>query len=115
MAPSHLPDEVVRKLNRLGFALVDGDQPYSFVRLGTSAELRILVQSSGADAWRVGMAVRAMNYPGRLPEPLVSVSLGAFGRSSDGMALDVSTLELSQDVPRIIRDSLLRIWDVAPT
>ena len=115
MIASHLPDRVVRKLNRLGFVLVEGEAPYTFVRLGTSGELRIVVQSSGPDAWRVGMAARAMNQPGHLPEPVVPVSLRGFGPSSDGMTLDVSTSELSEDVPRVIRDSLLPMSDVAPT
>jgi hypothetical protein len=115
MNARHLPDRVVRKLNRLGFALVEGEPPYTFIRLGTSGELRILIQSSGPDAWRVGMAARAMNQPGRLPEPVVPVSLRGFGPSSDGMTLDVSTADLSEGVPRMIRDSLFTMADVAPT
>jgi hypothetical protein len=115
MAVVDLPDRVVRKLNRLGFVLVDGDQPYTFIRLGTSGDLRVLIQASGPDAWRVGMAARAMNQPGHLPEPVVPVSLSSFGPSSDGMTLDVSTSDLSEYVPRVIRDKVLPTFDVAPT
>jgi hypothetical protein len=115
MAVRDLPGRVVRKLNRLGFALVDGDQPYTFIRLGTSGDLRVLIQASGPDSWRVGMAVRAMNQPGHLPEPVLPVSLRGFGPSSDGLTLDVSTSELTDLVPRVIRDNVLSVWDVAPT
>ena len=112
---AHLPKRVVRNLNRLGFALVSGEEPYTFVRLGSSGELRIIIRPVGSDAWRVGLALRAMNQPGRLAEPVVPLSLRGFGPSSDGITLDVSTVELSEEIPRLLRYNLLPMCDAALT
>ena len=109
MSSSSLPEQFVRKLNRLGFVLVEGEQPYMLIRLATGGEMRLLVQASSSDCWRVGLATRAGDKPGHLPNPVLPVSLENFGPSPDRFTLEVSTVELCDSVPRLVRDSLLRM------
>jgi hypothetical protein len=110
-----LPAEFVRKLNRLGFVLVEGDEPYTLVRLAIGGELRLVVQALGSDSWRLGVASRASDQPGRLPNPVLSIPLNGFGPSTDGLTLEVSTAELCENVPCLVRDSFLPMVDIAPT
>jgi len=110
-----LPDGFLRKINRLGFVLVDGERPYTFVRLTTDGELRLLVEARSPAAWRVGLASRAQDQPGRLPNPVLSLSLKAYGQSSDGTTLDVSTGDLVGRLPRMLKDCILPTCDLAPS
>jgi hypothetical protein len=109
-----LPAAFLRKVQRLGFVLVDGEAPYTLVRLDTWGELRLLVQASGQDAWRVGAASRAADHPGQLPNPVLSISLGQYAPSADGITLEVSTADLCTAVPRLLRNGLLPARDILP-
>jgi hypothetical protein len=109
-----LPEQFIRKLNRLGFVLVEGEEPYTLIRLATGGELRLLVQAWSSDSWRLGLASRASDKPGRPPHPVLSIPLNSFGPSPDGMTLEVTTAELCDNVPRLVRDCLLPMGDVAP-
>jgi hypothetical protein len=111
----NLPTGFVRKLSRLGFVLVQGDRPYTFVRLTTDGEFRLLVQESAGGAWRVGMVARAMNQPGRAPHSFLAVSLTQFGPSPDGTTLELSTQELTGNFPRALKNSILPTCDLAPS
>jgi hypothetical protein len=108
------PAGFVRKVNRLGFVLVEGEKPFTFVRLTSDGELRLLIEVTG-EGWRVGLAARAADQPGRLPNPVLSVSLAQYGKSSDGLTLHLSTAELLDDLPRMLRDCVLPSCDLAPS
>ncbi len=108
-----LPEVFVRKLSRLGFVLVEGEAPYTLIRLAPGGELRLLVQALGSDSWRLGLASRVSDPPGRLPSPVLSIALDRFGPSTDGMTLEVSTAELCDNVPRLVRDCFLPMGDFA--
>jgi hypothetical protein len=110
-----LPNGFIRELNALGFALVDGEQAYSFVRVSPAGELRVLVEPLGSARWSVGLTMRAAQQKGRPRDPEVVVPLGRVGGSIDGIVLDVSTSDLCDNVPHVLRDSVLPMWDVAPT
>ena len=109
-----LPEELVSRLNGLGFALVDGEQPYTFVRFMLGGELRLLVQAVRADRWRVGLASRATQESGRLPNPFLAVPLEHFGPSPDGTTLELSAAGLRTDLLDVLEDCLLPGWDMGP-
>ncbi len=43
-AQRNLPEEFVTRLNELGFALVEADDAYTFVRLNMTGEIRIRIR-----------------------------------------------------------------------
>jgi hypothetical protein len=108
-----LPGELVTKLNELGFVLAEGDRPYTFFRLTMGGEMRLLVQAAQVDGWIVGLASRAQSEPGRTPNPFLSVPLQAYGSSTDGLTLRLTTADLGEDLPRMLEESLLPAWDSA--
>ena len=108
-----LPDEVVSRLNELGFALAEGDLPYTFIRFMIGGECRLLVQAISVDRWRVGLGLRAAEQSGRMPNPLSPVALARFAPSSDGTTLEFSTAELREDLPRLLQEQLLPSVDAA--
>ena len=114
MTMLELPEELVSRLNELGFALAEGDQPYTFVRFMLGAELRLLIQAVRADRWRVGLTSRATQEPGRLPNPFLAVRLEQFGPSPDGTTLELSAAGLRTDLLDVLEDCLLPGWDMGP-
>ena len=112
MQEESLPGEFVDQLNSLGFALVAGDQPYTLVRFVIGGEIRLLAEASGPGRWRVGLAYRAADQPGKMPNPAVPMSLKGFGPSSDGITLDVSGAELGRKVPALLRRAILPMYDL---
>ncbi len=109
-----LPERVVSGLNELGFALCEGDEPYVFTRFTTSGEHRLLIQAVGVEGWRVGLAFRALNEPGRLPNPFLAIPLHHFASSADGTTVEVTTDELATEVPDVLEGCVFAFWDAPP-
>jgi len=101
MAEQTLPATLVARLNQLGFALVTGDMPYTFVRLGPVGAFRARVVPTRGE-WRVDLAAEGPNQIGRLPQPSMP----------DGTKLLLSTAQLVEDLPRLLEASLPS-WDAA--
>jgi hypothetical protein len=107
-----LPEELVARLNDLGFGLAGGDEPYTFLRFMVGGDLRLLIQADVAGRWRAGLASHATEEAGRLPTPILAVPLGQYGPSSDGTTLEFSSDELPELV-RVLAQCILPAWDQA--
>jgi hypothetical protein len=101
MTARSLPDEFVARLNALGFALVDGETSFTFLRLGAGAIRLVVVPAH--QGWRVEIAADDPIQVGRLPGPAVP----------DGVKLLLSTAQLVERVPRLLEASLPG-WDMRP-
>ena len=109
-----LPAEFIAELNELGFVLVEGDEPFTFVRPMLGGEIRLLTQALRQGSWRVGLASRAVDDPSHLPNPVLSISLAKYGPSRDGITLEVSGRDLCTIVPRVLRECILPVYDYGP-
>jgi hypothetical protein len=98
-----LPASLVARLNQLGFALVSGDMPYTFLRLGPAGVFRVRVVSTGRE-WNVELTADGANQIGRLPQPTMP----------DGTKVLLSTAQLVRELPRLLEASLPS-WDAAPS
>jgi hypothetical protein len=110
-----LPAELVQELNELGFAVISADEGSTFTRMAISGELFLTVDPLGEDAWRVSVKRRQPDQWGDVPNPMVPISLARLGKSSDGDTLDLSTGELVDALPRLLRECVLPMIDLAPS
>lgn len=110
-----LPDELVHQLNALGFALTEVGRVHTFARAAIGSEVYLTVEPLGEDTWRVGAKWRQPVEWGRMPNPIVPVSLGRLGRSSDGATIDLSTGDLLSRLPRLLGECVLPMVDLAPS
>jgi hypothetical protein len=110
-----LPDELVHQLNALGFALTEIGRVNTFARAAIGSEVYLTVEPLGQDIWRVGVKWRRPVEWGRTPNPIVPISLGRFGRSSDGATIDLPTSDLLSSLPRLLGESVLPMVDLAPS
>jgi hypothetical protein len=65
--------------------------------------------------WRIGVKWRQPEEVGRMPTPLISMSLGSLGQSVDGDTIDLPTSEMIAQVPKLMADSVLPLVDLAPS
>jgi hypothetical protein len=108
-----LPDEFVHEVNGLGFALTEVDQLHTFTRTSLGGEVYLTMEALGQDAWRVGVQWRQPDPFGHLPNPVVSFCLERFGRSADGVTIDLSTSELLGNLPGLLGECILPAIDLA--
>jgi hypothetical protein len=113
MTERKLPGTVVTELNALGFVLVDGKRPYTFLRVSTSGEIRLRVQAIPRGRWLVEVAATSSAEGGRLLPSFPSVLPSRFGIAVDGATVEVSDAELRDQLPRMLATSLLPTWDSA--
>jgi hypothetical protein len=110
-----LPAEVITHLNDLGFALLDGqDLHYTFARAAIGSEVHLSLEPVRQDKWRVGVKWRQPADMGRVPAPLIAMSLSRLGDSVDGETIDLSTAEVIADLPHLLARSVLPLVDLAP-
>ena len=107
-----LPNGLLEELNALGFALIEDAHVYKFSRLALGSEVYLTVEPLGPATWRVGVNWRQPASWGRSPNPLVPVSLGRLGTSSDGATIELPTRELLERIPRVMQDSVLPMIDL---
>jgi hypothetical protein len=112
---TQLPEELVRQLNDLGFVLLENETPYTFARSAIGSEVRLLLEPVRNDMWRVGVKWRQPEEVGRIPTPLVSMSLNRLGESVDGETIHLKTGDLVADLPRLMARSVLPLVDLAPS
>jgi hypothetical protein len=111
-----VPQGLVVQLNDLGFALVEGgDRVYTFARQAIGSEVHVTVELTGRHCWRVGVKWRQSVEQGRLPNPLLPMSLGRLGESVDGVTIHLSTRDLLDDLARLMAESVLPLVDLAPS
>jgi len=100
MAAQTFPSSLVTRLNELGFALVEGETSYTFMRLGPAGMFRLLIVPTERE-WRVELAAQGPTEIGRLPPPSLP----------DGVSLLLSTPQLVKELPRFLESSLAA-WDI---
>jgi hypothetical protein len=100
MAAQVLPSSLVASLNELGFALVEGETSYTFMRLGPAGMFRLLIAPTERE-WRVDLAAQGPTEIGRLPPSSLP----------DGVRLLLSTPQLVEELPRFLESSLAA-WDI---
>jgi hypothetical protein len=108
-----LPEELVSSLNDLGFGLAEVEEPYTFLRFMLGGDLRLLIQAAGTHRWRVGLASHASDKSGRLTNPILAVPLGQYGPSADGVTLELSSTDLTDELIRVLAECILPVWDQA--
>jgi hypothetical protein len=111
MSEQALPEELVGRLNELGFALTGGGEAYTFLRALIDGEIRVSVKAVGEDRWRVGVAPRSPELPGWRVDPVLPFPLEAAGPHADDTVLELTKAELIEDLPRLLRESVLPVWD----
>lgn len=107
-----LPRSVVRDLNRLGFVLTAEQPPLSFVRMALGSELWLRIEPLSSGRWRVSLAYREPADWGKIPNPVVPVSLGR--HSGDG-TLELETTALVEDLVSLLERCILPTVDLAPS
>jgi hypothetical protein len=100
MATQTLPIVLVTSLNELGFAMVEAEIPYTFIRLGPAGVFRLSIVPIQRE-WRVELAAQGPTEIGRLPAPSLP----------DGLSLLLSTAQLVKELPRLLESSL-PAWDI---
>ena len=113
---SYLPEELVGQLNGLGFVLLEGQRSaYVFARSAIGSHVQLTVEAIGQDVWRIGVKWRQPEEVGRLPTPLISMSLGSLAQSTDGDTIDLPTSQMVAQLPSLMADSVLPLVDLAPS
>jgi hypothetical protein len=103
---------MVEELNRLGFAQVDDERDFVFVRTEMSNQFRLRLEALGRATWRVGLQWRSTGGLGGLPAAFVAVALGSLGMSSDGDTIDLSTSDMLTTLPRLVEECVVPLVDL---
>jgi hypothetical protein len=111
-----LPDGVLADLNRLGFALVDEsseqDGFHTFFRQGAESDLRLTLERTNAEDWRLAVFSRLRgDFLSKLEHPWIQVDLSRLGDSNGGKSIQVSRTDLADRVPEFLERGLLPMFD----
>ena len=110
-----LPDELIHRLNALGFLLTDRGELYTFTRMALGSELYLTVEPQDEETWRVGVKWRQPVEWDRTPNPILPISLSSLGKSLDGVTINLSPGELLDVLPRLMAECVLPMVDLAPS
>lgn len=112
-----ISEELVERLNSLGFALTgeaaEPGSPSILARFAVGSHLWLKLEPTG-QGWLVGLEIRSsvMPFP-RVPEPRLPFTLGRFGRSPDGVRLELSRDQVESELPALLENVILPIVDAA--